>query len=231
MKKLFLLAMIVFITLASANALIDQPSQTPTAADCSNVTSLGLIKNGITLDPAKITAFFTASDDSLKYYCVKNILGLWDYDMYLEITYLNGTYVILDDTMLVYGVYPGRTTSQSILKQVDRTILGQYVWASPNYVSTSALGGIKTDINNQQNQQQILSKGGSETTSTSGGGIKTMSTPPSGYTLNYAYALNVVDKITPDATNYKTARTFSRLVLLDLGNGPQLVKLTLGVWV
>lgn len=219
MKKIFLFILIVLITITTANALVGQPVQAPTSSECANITSLGLVKYGIILDQQKVISLFSASDESLSYYCTKSILGLWDYDIYIEITDLSGNYVVLNNSLvLVYGVYPGKISSASILKQVDRNKLGGYSWASPNYVSTAALSDIKTRIYNSQ--QQALKTGS--------GGITPTSAP--GYSIDYAYALGVVDKITPDTANYELSRTFTRYVLLNTGANYQLVKLTMGVW-
>ena len=204
--------------LAAANALTGQPVERPTMAKCSNISSIGLSKFGIMLDQSKVLALFNSinPNDALGYYCTKNLLGLWDYDMYIEITELDGRYVVLNNTVLAYGVYPGKTSESQILSGVDYSKMLQLGLSSPNYATTYYLNDLYTSVVN----------GDLTGIKNLPGGTPTIASAPN----TYDYTAAVINKITPDIKNYSMLRTFTRLALLNVDNHYELVRVTLGVW-
>ncbi len=216
--KLLMVSVVILLFLSSASALAGQPVERPTKADCSNISSLGLTNFGIMLDQNKVISLFRSigSSDIQGYYCVKNLLGLWDYDMYIEITKLDGQYVVLNNTLLVYGVYPGQNSESQILSGVDYSKMLQLGLSSPNYATTHDLNDLYTSVVNGDLTGIRNSHGGTLT--------------PENAPDTYNYTAAVINKIIPDIQNYSISRTFTRLALLDVGNHYELVRVTLGVW-
>lgn len=192
---------------------VSTPVTPPSKEACKNVSSLGIMSTNFRLSAEKVNALM-----KLNYYCAKNILGLWDYDFYIEITDLSGNYVVLNDIMLVYGVYPGKIQPSDILYQVDRTKLGGYNWASPNKVSVQGINAIKN---------RIASDG---RCTEHGCSVQGECKEDSPYCIEYEYALDIAKKITPDVSSYSKSNSNSRILLLDTGQGFKLVKLTIGIW-
>lgn len=73
----------------------------PPVGKCEGVYSVGLASQPLIIEPAKAKAL-----TNLNYYCVRNLLGLWTYDFYFEMKYLNGTVVNVDGVDIKYGKYP-----------------------------------------------------------------------------------------------------------------------------
>jgi hypothetical protein len=115
----------------------------PSSKMCGNISTIGFAIIPGVLDAHKIEKLF-----SLNYYCAKSILGLWDYNMFLEITYLNGTYVKLNGVNLVYGVPPGRSDSQILYG------IGGGTYVSPRF-SVGGSSGSGNAIRVNSNTPQV----------------------------------------------------------------------------
>ena len=121
------------------------PVSPPSPIYCNNITSLGVVEIPGVIDSEKLLSLF-----NLSYYCAKNVLGLWDYDFYLEITYPNGSFVFINDTALVYGRYPGKTIHVYGLPSLEfKKTAQQYPSSSPQLfpggvqILTPTIPGIK----------------------------------------------------------------------------------------
>ncbi len=89
----------------SAGILIVRPPvEPPGPIACKNISYIGLSKRPGVLDEQRLESLL-----NLNYYCAKNILGLWNYDVFIEITTLDGTYINVDGKNFFYGRAPGRT--------------------------------------------------------------------------------------------------------------------------
>ena len=88
---------------------VSPPIAPPSPEACNNVTTIGLARLPGIIDADKLAALLNTD-----YYCVKNVLGLWDYDFYLEVKYLDGTPVKVDNKNVFYGIAPGRSSSDVI---------------------------------------------------------------------------------------------------------------------
>ncbi len=86
--------------------LVKPPITPPSPEACKNISTIGLVDMPGVISVDKLNALL-----NLDYYCTKNILGLWQYDLYVEVTYLNNTLVSLNGTSMFYGIAPGRTSS------------------------------------------------------------------------------------------------------------------------
>jgi hypothetical protein len=73
----------------------------PNYLNCMNITSFGLVTQPAIIGTDKVRAFLVTD-----YFCARTVLGLWDYDFYLEINDLNGNPVLLDGQPITYGKYP-----------------------------------------------------------------------------------------------------------------------------
>lgn len=84
--------------------IVKPPTQPPSPQACRDISHIGLAKRPGVLDQNKLESLFF----NLNYFCTKNILGLWDYEIFMELTYPDGTYVNLQGKNLFYGRAPGR---------------------------------------------------------------------------------------------------------------------------
>jgi hypothetical protein len=73
----------------------------PGYTNCMNITSFGLVTQPAIIGVDKVRSFLVTD-----YFCARTILGLWEYDFYLEINDLNGNPVLLDGMPITYGKYP-----------------------------------------------------------------------------------------------------------------------------
>jgi hypothetical protein len=73
----------------------------PPLIECEGIYSLG-----IALQPAIIDVDKTRALLGLNYYCARNLLGLWTYNFYFELRYMNDTFVQIDGEDVRYGLYP-----------------------------------------------------------------------------------------------------------------------------
>lgn len=89
------------VNLSCGSLVARQPVFPPPIVQCQGVYSLGIAAQPSILDYNKTKAFLDMS-----YYCARNLLGLWSYDFYFEVKYLNGSFVKVDDTNVQYGKYP-----------------------------------------------------------------------------------------------------------------------------
>jgi len=73
----------------------------PNKSYCCNITSIGIAEQPFVLSKSKIKRLM-----EYDYSCSKNLMGLWTYNFYLDIKYLNGSYVIIDGREVKVGFEP-----------------------------------------------------------------------------------------------------------------------------
>lgn len=78
-----------------------EPPFPPTVDKCQGVYSLGIAIQPMVIGEEKVESFMNSD-----YTCAKNILGLWNYEFYLELKYFNETFVEVNGTPVQYGKYP-----------------------------------------------------------------------------------------------------------------------------
>ncbi len=88
---------------SAGNFIILPPEEPPGPVPCGNISKIGLAQRPGVLDEQKLEYLL-----DLNYYCTKNILGLWEYEMFIEITNLDGTYIKVNQRNFFYGKAPGR---------------------------------------------------------------------------------------------------------------------------
>lgn len=202
MKKTLLLISLL-LSFSIAFGAIQQPLEKPTAEECENLSSIGFASdiNTAVLDADKIAAVLNSFESD--YYCLKNILGLWDYNFYIILTNPAGTeYATIYgwDTNLtgVYGVFPGNNVLVS-------NIPGSY--AEQLEVSQSIelpTGGISAYFIWEEQGPTVLAA----------------PTPAI-----------VQQNILPNPMVLQNLKTFKRVVVIDNGEGIyETALLTLGVW-
>ena len=109
---------------------VNPPTSPPSPEACRNITSPGLALVPGDLDKDKVGNLF-----GLSYYCTKNLLGLWDYNMIIEFTYLNGSYVKEGSINLVYGLAPGQPSNNVVYGIPGSNVV------SPRFAAGSSSGG------------------------------------------------------------------------------------------
>lgn len=80
---------------------VSPPLFPPTADKCHGITFLGLLNRNLELSPDRLRELM-----DFNYYCAKNILGLWNYDFYIEIKQDDGALLEIDGKDMAYGKVP-----------------------------------------------------------------------------------------------------------------------------
>ena len=95
----------------TANTTLTVISRTtpPNVSYCCNITSIGLVEQPYILSEDKIRTFMFYD-----YSCTKNLVGLWSYDYFLEIKYLNDSYIRVDGEEVYLGRQPEEDSIKSI---------------------------------------------------------------------------------------------------------------------
>ena len=93
----------------------------PPVYQCEGIYSLG-----IALQPSIVDVNKTKALLNFNYYCAKNLLGLWTYNFYFEMKYINGSYVNLDGVDVKYGLYPPQGSTVYALNRPSLLNRGSY---------------------------------------------------------------------------------------------------------
>ena len=200
-----MLLIMSLLALSMAFAAIQQPDEKPDAEkDCSGINSIGLASNSnpAVMDPNKLIAILTSNE--IDYYCLKNILGLWDYNFYITITDTSGANFMTvysedwnTNVTGIFGVFPGNDVL------VDSLNSGYAQSLSTSTTYSLPQGGMTGRF--IWDQQTIP-----------------FASPTPDTTQR---------DITPSAFNFENSRTFKRVIVIDNGEaGYETALLTLGVW-
>jgi hypothetical protein len=103
----------------AAEQLVRTPGS-PSDWGPQNVTSLGLANESRILLPSKVLMFIRYINDSVtdppctqsNYECNLHMLGIGGYDVFFNVSYLNGTTVKIDDNNIMSGKYPVNDTEK-----------------------------------------------------------------------------------------------------------------------
>ena len=85
---------------------VSAPLFPPTADKCHGILTIGLLNRNLQLSPQKARQLV-----NFNYYCTKNILGLWNYDFYIEILKQDGMLLEIDGREMAYGKMPDPTAN------------------------------------------------------------------------------------------------------------------------